>query len=76
MVGVDKSDQVIATRNWDRKAPGKFYLRLHFDYFNLEQAIVHAKIEYEANVQPALLAKNFRMALVTGLFGSANFREK
>ena len=74
MVGVDKSDQMIATRNWDRKAPGKFYLRLHFDY--LEQAIVNAKIAYEANVQLTLLAKNFRMALVTGLFGSANFRER
>ena len=74
MVGVDRSDQMIATRNWGRKAPGKFYLRLHFDY--LEQAIVNAKIAYEANVQPALLAKNFRMALVTGLFGSANFRER
>ena len=74
MVGVDKSDQMFATRNWDRKALGKFYLRLHFDY--LEQAIVNAKIAYEANVQPGILAKNFRMALVTGLFGSANFRER
>ena len=74
MGGVDKSDQMIATRNWDRKAPGKFYLRLHFDY--LEQAMVSAKLAYEANVQPVLLAKNFRMALVTGLFGSANFRER
>ena len=57
MVGVDKSDQKIATRNWNRKAPGKFYLRLHFDY--LEQAIVNAKIAYEANVQPGILAKIF-----------------
>ena len=74
MVGVDKSDQMFATRNWDRKALGKFYLRLHFDY--LEQAIDNAKIAYETNVQPGFLAKNFRMALVTGLFGSANFRER
>ena len=39
MVGVDKSDQMIATQNWDRKAPGKFFFPLHFDY--LEQAIVN-----------------------------------
>ena len=62
MVGVDKSDQMIATRNWDRKALGKLYLPLHFDY--LEQAIVNDKIAYEANVQPGLLAKNFRMPLL------------
>ena len=76
MIGLDKSDQMIATRNWDRKAPGKFYLqlRLHFDY--LGQAIVNAKITYEANVQPGILAKNVRMAFVKGLFGSANFHER
>ena len=71
--GVDKSVQMIATRNWDRKAPGKFYLRLHFDY--LEQAMVNAKMVYEANVQPGISAKDFRMALIKGLVGSANFRE-
>ena len=71
--GVDKSDQMIATRNWDRKVPGKLYLRIHFDY--LEQAMVNAKIAYEANVQPGISAKDFRIALVTGLVGSANFRE-
>ena len=68
--GVDKSDQLISTRNWDRKAPGKFYLRIHFDY--LEQAMVNAKIAYEANVQPGISAKDFRIALV----GSANFCER
>ena len=62
MVAVDKSDQMIVTRNWDRKAPGKFYLRLHFDY--LEQAMVNAKIAYEANVQPGISAKHFRMTLL------------
>ena len=40
MVGVDKSNQMIATRNWDRKAPGKFYLRPNFEY--LVQAMVNA----------------------------------
>ena len=62
MVGVDKCDQMIATRNWDRKAPGKFYLRLPFYY--LKQAIVNAKIAYEANVQPGILAKNFQWPLL------------
>ena len=66
---------MIATRNWDRKAPDEFYLRLHFDY--LEQAMVNAKIAYEANVQPGISAKDFRMALVIkGIVGSANFRER
>ena len=60
--GVDKSDQMIATRNWDRKALGKFYLGLHFDY--LEQAMVNAKIAYEANVQPGISVKDFLMALL------------
>ena len=74
MVGVDKSDQVIATRNWDRKSLGKFYLRRHFDY--LVQVMVNTKIAYEAHVQPGISAKNLRMALVRGLVGSANFRER
>ena len=72
--GVDKSDQMMATRNWDQKAPGKFYLRLYFDY--LERAIINAKIAYEADVQPGISAKDFRMALVKGLVRSANFRER
>ena len=72
--GVDKSNQMISTRNWDRKAPGKFYLRIHFDY--LEQVMVNAKIAYEANVQPGISAKDFQIALVKGLVGSANFRER
>ena len=72
--GVDKSDQMIANRNWDRKAPSKFYLQLHFDY--LEQAMVNAKIAYEANVQPGILAKDFQKGLVKGLVGSANFQER
>ena len=71
---VDKSDQIIANRNWDRKAPSKFYLQLHFDY--LEQAKVNAKIAYEANIQTGILAKDFRKGLVKGLVGSANFRER
>ena len=60
--GVDKSDQMIATQNWDRKAPGEFYLRLHFDY--LEQAMVNAKIAYEANVQPGISARIFEWPLL------------
>ena len=60
---------MIATRNWDQKAPSKFYLRIHFDY--LEQAMVKAKIAYEANIQPGISAKDFRIALVNK---SANFR--
>ena len=73
--GVDKSNQMIASRNWDGKEPGKFYLRLHFDY--LEQAMVNVKIAYEANVQPRISVKDFRMALaIKGLVGSANFRER
>ena len=71
--GVDRSDQMISTQNWDRKAPGKFYLRIHTDY--LEQAMVNAKIAYETNVQPRISAKDFRIALVKGLVGSANFLE-
>ena len=74
MVGADKNYQMIATRNWDRKAPGKFYLRPNSDY--LVQAMVNAKIAYEANVQPGIPAKNLRMALVRGLVGSANFHER
>ena len=72
--GIDKSDQMIATRNWDRKKPGKFYLRIYFNY--LEQAMVNVKIAYEANVQPGISAKDFRNALDKGLVGFANFRER
>ena len=56
---------MIATRNCDRKAPGKFYFQLQFDY--LEQAMVNAKIVYEANVQPNFPERIFAWQLLRAL---------
>ncbi|CAB4058509.1 unnamed protein product [Lepeophtheirus salmonis] len=72
MGGVDKVDQLVSTRVWDRKSPTKLYLRLHFNYF--KQALVNAKITNEQKIAPISSAKDFRMALVKGMVGNCTSR--
>ncbi|CAB4055912.1 unnamed protein product [Lepeophtheirus salmonis] len=74
MGGVDKADQLVSTRIWDRKSPTKFYLRLHFDYF--EQVFVNASIAYKKKIAPISSAKDFRMSLVKGMVGDFTSRNR